>query len=244
MLNNKQKKTDKNTKQEFNVNLQSMRSWIRKVEQSTNSVSSRLSAVEKRISSNKELVDNPVFGRDGVGITQILKQTKNQDNVDSSGYIQAAGKLLESKIMMIQQELSSQQHEINSVKEKLESIDVSLKSIKQDFFKSQENSQGAISQVSNRVERIERREPFILQFLGLEIPLEIAGVIAGLIAFVAAFFVGVGLKDFLISPVFLVVVGFVFIAAALFKTLKFNDFFKRKKKDFDTVEHSVVYNEQ
>ena len=42
------KKTKKNTSSQDNV--QSMRSWIRKIEQSTNSVSSRLSAVEKRIS--------------------------------------------------------------------------------------------------------------------------------------------------------------------------------------------------
>ena len=41
------KKTKKDTSSQDNI--QSMRSWIRKIEQTTSSVSSRLSAVEKRL---------------------------------------------------------------------------------------------------------------------------------------------------------------------------------------------------
>ena len=59
MLVNKEKKKDKaKTKQKktseiYEENIQSMRSWVRKIEQTTNSVSSRLSAVEKRLSIKK-----------------------------------------------------------------------------------------------------------------------------------------------------------------------------------------------
>ena len=54
LANNKKNKDNKKKKKSdlvvYEDNIQSMRSWVRKIEQSANSISSRLSAVEKRIS--------------------------------------------------------------------------------------------------------------------------------------------------------------------------------------------------
>ncbi len=54
----------------------------------------------------------------------------------------------------------------------------------------------------------------------MEIPIEISGVIAGVIALLAAFFVMIKQNSILVSPVFLALIGCVFIGSALLKSFK------------------------
>ena len=123
----KTKTTKNKTKKDASAqdNIQSMRSWVRKIEQTTNSVSSRLAAVEKRISrrsvdsSNDSIQSNLLEGP----IERIfadLKDEKNNKDLDE------VSKILDSEFSIMQEEIVSQENEISSLESQLTTISASL----------------------------------------------------------------------------------------------------------------------
>ena len=231
----KSKTTKKKSKKETlpsEDTIQSFRSWIRKLEQNSNSLSSRLSAVEKRLSKRKSteidislsdsLVDGP--------IEKIFKQL----NEGKQGKpIQEVSKILDGEFAVIQEELISQQTELASIKESIRDLDTSLSNLSEEIKNSQYQGSTAVEDIASRIECIERRKPPVMKLGRMEIPIEITGIIGGMLAFVLAFIVMAGQKDIILSPLFLFIVGLILIGSALFKTLNLGSLtiksFKRMK---------------
>jgi len=224
----KPKTTKKKTKKDTHTqdNIQSMRSWVRKIEQTTNSVSSRLAAVEKRISkrnidsSNNSLPATMMEGPIEKIFTDLKDEKNNKDLVEVS-------KILDSEFSIMQEELVSQENEISSIESQLTTISVSLAEIKEEI----KNVHIAETQLSKdmqiRLEKIESREPPMMKIGSMEIPIEFTGVIGGILVFLIAILVIVGQKEIIISPIFLAIVGILLIGSALFKTINLRSGFSR-----------------
>ena len=185
--------------------VQSFRSWIRKLEQTANSLSSRLSAVEKRLSRRKldssaNLTPGNMLEGNMGRIFEILK-----------------GGILDSEFTTMQEELISQQTEVDFLKEKIGEISSSLDVINGEIKEGHIYNSKFLESVESRLEKIERREPPVMKLGRMEIPIEITGVIGGIIAFIAAILIAIGQKEIIVSPLFLLLVGFILIGSALFK---------------------------
>ena len=195
-----------------------MRSWVRKIEQSANSISSRLSAVEKRISRGAGPDSNLLTVETSVG-SSISKALADIQNIDDKDFEEVA-KILGNELAIIHGELVSQQNEISLFKEQADDLNDSLDKIKEEINKTQEFEERFFKDVEERIGKIENRAPPTMKLGRIEVPVEIAGVIAGGIAIIAAFFVMIDKQSILVSPGFLAVVGVVFIGTALLKTVK------------------------
>ena len=224
----KTKTTKKKTKKDSSTqdNIQSMRSWVRKIEQTTNSVSSRLAAVEKRISRRNmdppgSSIPDTILEGPIERIFADLKDGKNNKDLE------VLSKILDSEFSIMQEELLSQENEINSLESQLTTISASLAEIKEEI-KKMKTAETQISQdVNVRLEKIERREPPVMRIGSMEIPIEFTGVIGGILVFIIAILVIVGQKEIIISPIFLAVVGILLIGSALFKTINLRSGFSR-----------------
>jgi len=221
LTNNKKIKDNKKKKRNelviYEDNIQSMRSWVRKIEQSANSIGSRLSAVEKRISiggggNNIVTVDTSVN-------SSISKAFVDIQNLDSNDFEELI-KILGNELAIIREELLSQENEISLYNEKIDDLNDSLGKTKEDINKNQDFQEKIFTSVEERVSKIENRAPPTMKIGKMEVPIEIAGVISGGIAIFAALLVFLDQRTFLISPGFLAFIGILFISAALFKSLK------------------------
>ncbi len=196
--------------------VQSFRSWIRKLDQTANSLSSRLSAVEKRLSRRKLdssanlTPGNMVEGNMG-RIFEILKGGTENKNFDE------VSRILDSEFTIMQEELISQQTEVAFLKEKIGEVSSSLDIINGEIKEGHIYNSKFLKGVESRLEKIERREPPVMKLGRMEIPIEITGVIGGIIAFIAAIIIAMGQKEIIVSPLFLLLVGFILIGSALFK---------------------------
>jgi len=214
---NKQKKSTDNSEE----NLQSMRSWVRKIEQTTNSVSSRLSAVEKRLSVRKgNTSDSSTTGVGVLGkpLQKVFADLKQGEN--SSKEIIEVSQILDEEFERINDELTAQQIEVDDIKEKIGEINKSVGEIKGEIKKTREIETKYLTDFKSRIELIEKRAPPVMKLGKIEVPIEISGLIAGFIAIFAALFVYLDETEFLISPMFLGIVGFLFIGSAVFKAVK------------------------
>lgn len=214
---NKKKKSTDNSEE----NLQSMRSWVRKIEQTTNSVSSRLSAVEKRLSVRKgDASDSSTTGIGALGkpLQRVFADLKQGES--SSKEIIEASQILDEEFERINDELTAQQTEVDGIKEKIGEINKSIVDIKGEIKKTREIEAKYLTDFKSRIELIEKRAPPVMKLGKIEVPIEISGLIAGFIAIFAALFVYLDETEFLISPMFLGIVGFLFIGSAVFKAVK------------------------
>jgi len=222
MLVNKNKSKEKqNTKSDsINDNIQSMRSWVRKIEQSTSSISSRLSAVEKRIStrmngdsknsvSGLTIIDGP--------IDNIISKIKDQTEDTSIEYI---FRVLDNELAMIQDDIEEQSVEIEKFKEHIDKIGSSIDETNDELVNIRDSTGKNLINFNNRIEKLERKAPPTMKIGRLEIPIEISGIIAGFIAIIAALMVSFEMTDILITPLFLGFVGLLFISTTIAKTLR------------------------
>ena len=226
MLVNKEKKKDKaKTKQKktseiYEENIQSMRSWVRKIEQTTNSVSSRLSAVEKRLSvrsiNSKNNSTNTLMNRPFEKVFSELKKGNSSNNEN----IVEVSKILDSEFDSIQDELVAQQSEIEKIKKTLQTTNKSIVELKEELKKTRVVESKHFSDYNTRLELMEKRAAPIMKLGKLEVPIEISGIIAGFIAIFAALFILMDQSSILISPAFLGGVGFVFIGSAVYKAAR------------------------
>ncbi len=230
------KKTKKDTSSQDNI--QSMRSWVRKIEQMTNSVSSRLSAVEKRISRrNLESPSDPIQKTMLEGpIERIFADIKEEKNNKD---IEEVSRILDSEFAIMQEELISQENEITSLESQLTTISSSLAEIKEEIKKLHTSEMQMSNEINVRLEKIEHREPPVMKIGSMEIPIEFTGVIGGILVFIIAIFVIVGQKEIIISPVFLAIVGVLLISSALFKTINLGPGISRHYKKTTKLEEHL-----
>jgi len=198
-------------------NIQAFRNWIRKIEQTTNSVSSRLSAVEKRISRKTDDQDKKIFYNmleEPISrIFTVLKDGKNKKTIEE------ISQTLDSEFSIMQEEITSLQDDVGALKGKIDELEPLLNKLNNDIKNRQIYNSKILEDINLRLQKIERREPPFMKLGKMEIPIEIAGFIGGILAFVIAAMVALGYKDIVISPIFLSIVGIVLIASTLFKTL-------------------------
>ena len=104
----KKKPRDDDTSSEENV--QSLRSWIHKIEQSTTAVSSRLSAVEKRLSTGLNESDAsallPINGRVETLVMNIKKKNAG-----------AVARVLDHELTLLHNELMDQKKEFTHLRD-------------------------------------------------------------------------------------------------------------------------------
>jgi len=226
MLVNKNKNQKAKTKQKkpseiYEENIQSMRSWVRKIEQTTNSVSSRLSAVEKRLSVRKNESSSAQGGVEVLNspLSKAFSEL-NKDGNNSSKELVEVSRILDNEFDRIQDELAAQQTELDNLKDKIQETNKSINEVKEELKKSRVVESKLLTDFKNRLELMEKRAAPIMKLGKLEVPIEISGIIAGFIALFAALFILMDQTSILVSPVFLGVVGLVFIGSAVYKAVR------------------------
>lgn len=224
LVNRNKTKNNNKKKNESKIvedNIQAMRSWVRKIEQTTSSISSRLSAVEKRISIQK--IDTLKHSISDVTITKepiekvIFELEENGKSDEKPDYIFG---VVDNKFSMLRNEIELQHEELKKVEDKIQETNISINNLEENLKKTREMEIKFLTDFRQRIEKIEHTAPPVMKIGKMEVPIEISGVVAGFIAIVAALFVNYKMTSFLISPVFLGIVGFIFIASALFKSIK------------------------
>lgn len=217
---NKSKRKTNNIERKISNNIQSMRSWIRKIEQSTNSVSSRLSAVEKRISnrtngnSKKDLSGFTIIDGSIDSFIDKLKDEKEEKNFE---YI---FRVFDSELAMIMEDIDTQESEIEKLKEHINQIRNLIEKTNDGLLKTRDISKKHIINLNERIENLERKAPPTMKIGKMQIPIEISGITAGSIALFAALMVGINKTEIITSPLFLAFAGIVFFGTTVFKTIK------------------------
>jgi len=219
MLTNKKKSIKQSDSKVDNI--QAMRSWVRNIEQATNSISSRLSAVERRISLGKKShlgISNQSFKILGKEVKNVLNDLdENEDAEDAINYIINA---FENRFLYLNDRIESDNAEIQIINEKINELNKSLDATFEEIKKTRNAEIKILADFRQRIEKIERRAPPTLKLGKTEIPVELSGITAGAISLLAAFMVSFEQQDFLISPIFLGFVGLIFISSAIFKSIK------------------------
>lgn len=194
-------------------NLQSLRSWVRKIEQTTTSVSSRLSAVEKRLSGRMNDSDtHSSLGLEGP-IETLLLHGKKKNAPDIA-------RVLDSELALLHNELVKQQQETSCLKQQCGEIEKISTTIITDFQTMQTAIADLNTTVDLQMNQTERNEPFMMHLGSLEVPVEFTGIIGGLLAFTVAILVLINQKEILLSPWFLIPVGLLLIGFAFLKMFR------------------------
>jgi len=219
MLTNK-KKTVKNSKSNDD-NIQAMRSWVRNIEQTTNSIGSRLAAVEKRISlgkNNQSNISIPSFKIVEKTIQNVVSELKENGYTKNS--IEYIINTFENKFAFLDDKIQSQNAEIHIVNEKINELNKSLDDTYEEIKKTRNIEIKFLTDFRRRIEKLEKKMPPTLKIRNTEIPIELSGVIAGIISILAAFLVLFNQQNLLVSPIFLGIIGLIFISSAIFKSIK------------------------
>jgi hypothetical protein len=207
------KKKRKYPEADQDENLQSVRSWIRKIEQTTTSVSSRLSAVEKRLSGWMSGSDGlKTIGIQGPIETLFLHTPKKN--------IPETARVLDSELTFLHNELAKQHEETNMLKEHLEGLEKNHMTMTTEVQGIQTALTEMNSTIESRLNKTEHHEPFVMHLGSLEVPIEFTGIIGGLLVFLIAGLILIGQKEILLSPLFLVPVGLLLIGFALIKMIR------------------------
>jgi hypothetical protein len=193
--------------------LQSLRSWIRKIEQSTTSVSSRLSAVEKRISGGL---------REGDAVNRISIQGPIETFV-RNGKKRNAGDLahlLDSELMHLHNEMVQQEQDFINLKNQLTVMEEKYACITTEIHSVRTMTSQMDEKIKSYKDQYQRREPFKMRLGTMEIPIEFTGIVGGFLAFLIAVLVALDQKAVLLSPYFLSAVGFLLIGVAMVKMVR------------------------
>jgi len=176
ILPHQHKQTDKNNSRKDN---DQQYSWIRRLESHIQSLSSRLAAIEKRLSIQPE--DHP--------IPPALSSQKPTQKMKID---------------------ESTQQKINDLETQIQDITAQLATLKKQTANHHRTTNQELS-------RLYKREPPILQIGNVELPVEISGLLGGILAFILAGLVLLGQAPLITSPLFLILVGFVFLLSTLLK---------------------------
>jgi len=194
-------------------NLQSLGSWIRKIEQSTTSVSSRLSAVEKRLSIGMMESESVHLVTMEGSVEKLILNGKKKNASELA-------RALDSELSLLHNELVNQEAQLGSLKEQLVVVEKMNMAITENLQKVHTAMSQMNTTMELRLNRPERREPFVMRLGTMEIPIEFTGIIGGLLAFTIAILVVINQKAVLLSPVFLFLVGVLLIGFAMLKMIR------------------------
>jgi hypothetical protein len=213
--NNHQKKTNA-TVPSSEDSVQSLRSWVRKIEQSTNSVSSRLVAVEARLTGRfASSGEAPLSVMDGP-VEKFVTGIKNgkKKTIDENA------KIIDGEIHLLSAELQRRAQEFQSLSEHLAELEKQIPSVQHDVSEIQTKITQMSSQFETKTRALEQRKPLVMKLGAMEIPIEVTGIIGGLLAFTIAILVALDQKAVLLSPVFLTAVGVLLIGSAMLKMIR------------------------
>jgi len=194
-------------------NLQSLGSWIRKIEQSTTSVSSRLSAVEKRLSIGMMESESVHLVTMEGPVEKLILNGKKKNASELA-------RALDGELSLLHNELVNQEQQLGSLKEQLVVVEKMNMAITENLQKVHTAMSQMNTTMELRLNRPERREPFVMRLGTMEIPIEFTGIIGGLLAFTIAILVVINQKAVLLSPVFLFLVGVLLIGSAMLKMVR------------------------
>jgi hypothetical protein len=190
--------------------VQSLRSWIRKIEQSTASVSSRLTAVETRLSGSMS----------ESGAVNLVSMQGPIETFVRNGKKKNAGELahaLDSELTILHNEMVNREQDFLDLKNQLTVI----RENHTDLGREVRSLHSLLSQFDEKVrlrfQRLERREPLVMRLGTTEIPIEFTGIIGGALVFLIAILVVFDQKAVLLSPFFLSGVGILLLGSALVK---------------------------
>lgn len=215
-------KKEKNSNQE--QTLHEMMIWLRKTEQSTESIGARLAAVEQRLSLKTRLSHPQWYTQDEKNAKQLQKNTTFSSEVTNNHQIDKND--LFEELATMQSLLVEQQHKISSLVNKSLTKTTNEHTIQQHINQLNEN----LNTIQISVDAIQKRQAkqsFSMKVKGREIPIEISGIIGGVLAFIVAVLIGVGGKDIVVSPVFLSVIGVILIASSLFRSVNVTEVLKQ-----------------
>jgi archaellum component FlaC len=217
------KKQDKKNHKKTNAtgssseeSVQSLRSWVRKIEQSTNSVSSRLTAVETRLSGGYASSDEAMMAVMEGPVERCFSdlQKGKKKTLDEHA------RILDHELHCLHSELAKQQQEYQTLKEQVDELHQLIPSVQQDLHEIHATVTPMLRQLEMKTQMLAQRKPLVMKFGAMEIPVEITGVIGGILAFTIAILVVLNQKEVLLSPVFLAAVGVLLIGSALVKALR------------------------
>ncbi len=207
------KKRGREKETDSEENLQSVRSWIRKIEQTTASVSSRLAAVEKRLAGRMSETD-VLKTIDLLGPVETLLVHGKKKNTSE------IARILDAELSCLHNEQLQHQQELYGLKEQLNEIEKTQTTVSTDLQTMQTTITDLHTMVESQRKKREKREPFVMHLGSLEVPVEFTGIIGGLLVFLIAILVLIGQKEILLSPWFLFPVGLLLIGFALVKMIR------------------------
>ncbi len=181
--------------------IHSLRGWMRKLEQSNGSISSRLLAVENRISVyptlkqyHLDLTGDDIASIQSDGIDSL--DTKQHPSFESHEYINKQLSILSKDIIKLSEQMNVYQNQIHEIEQDRKQLYDNLISLEKEY----------------------RKRAVIMKVHGREIPLEITGIIGGVIAFLIAGLLFVGGKDIIMSPLFLSCIGCLLIGSSMVRS--------------------------
>lgn len=193
--------------------LQSLRSWIRKIEQSTTSVSARLTAVERRFT-----VENPASN----AANQVSMQGPIETFIRNGKKRNAGdlGRLLDGELMLLHNEVVKQNQELLDLKTHLTGVEERHTALSHEIHSVRTIVMQLNEKIIRRQESMGRSTPFMMRVGTMEIPVEFTGIIGGALAFTIAALVMFNQKAVLLSPIFLSAVGLLLIGSAMLKMVR------------------------
>lgn len=204
------KRSDENLAQE---NLEAFRSWIQKIEQSTTAVSSRLSAVEKRLSTGIDESEPsdllPMNGRVETLVVNIKKK--------SAG---AVARVLDHELTYLHNEMIDLKKELARLTEQQGTLNETHTTTTQELAAMRSTISRLNETMNQTMEQKTSTEPFVMHLGAIEIPVELTGIIGGFLAFTIALLVLFGQKEVLLSPFFLSGIGVLLIGVAMVKMIR------------------------
>jgi len=194
-------------------NLQSLRSWIQKIEQTTTSVSSRLSAVEKRLSEGRTELAMRTLGGMNDSVEAILLDEPNKNTTEPVS-------TLDGELYNLHTTIADQKQEADTLKEQMHELRTMNTQVRLDLEMAQTTISEMHTALEHHMQNTARHKPFVMHVGALKIPVEFTGIIGGLLAFTVAILVLINQKEILLSPIFLVLVGILFLGSALVKVVR------------------------
>jgi hypothetical protein len=193
--------------------VQSLRSWIRKIEQSTTSVSSRLAAVEKRLSGGDVIAETGISVSMQGPVETLLRNGKKRN-------VGQLASLLDGELTTLHNEVVKQGEELQNLTTLMSAVEEKHGCLSQEVHSLQDGIAQFDEKIRTRFQGLERREPMVMRIGTMEIPIEFSGIIGGSLAFLIAGLVVLDQKAILLSPLFLSGVGALLIGSALIKMIR------------------------
>ena len=183
-----------------NDDLQSLRGWMRKLEQSYGSISSRLLAVENRIA----LLPRNVFSSSltekhhefNLDTKQMPTDKEIPTDLESNQHILSQLSVITQDIIELNEQIANYQHQLYTIESEKKQLHDQLGLLETEY----------------------KKHAFVMKFHGREIPLEITGIIGGILAFLIAGLFLFGGKEIAMSPLFLGFIGCVLIGSSVFRS--------------------------